>query len=66
MVNKLLIKLNDKMLDLNKKVTVEYKGKTIYSAIPKRSFATIWNSLNERNDLEQVFCAEIELTLNEE
>jgi hypothetical protein len=63
-VNTLIINLNDKMLDLNKKVKVEYDGQTIYDDIPKRNVSTIWLSLNNRNDLNQVFSAQIELDLN--
>jgi poly(3-hydroxybutyrate) depolymerase len=64
LVNTLIINLNDKMLDLNKKVKVEYDGQTIYDDIPKRNVSTIWLSLNNRNDLNQVFSAQIELDLN--
>lgn len=63
LVNELIINLNDKMVDLDKKVSVEFAGKVIYNEIPKRTIATIWNSLNERNDLEQVFCAQIKVSL---
>ncbi len=59
----LIINLNDEMLDLNKTVTVEFNGQTIYHAVPKRSISTIWESLKNRNDLKQVFTAQIELTL---
>jgi len=64
LVSDLIIRLNDKMLDLDKKVRVEYQGKTIFNDIPKRSIATIWKTLNERDDMNQYFSAEIELTLN--
>ncbi len=62
-VKELIINLNDDMLDLDKKVNVLFKGKSIYNDIPKRKVATIWNSLNERNDLNQVFCAKISVSL---
>ncbi len=64
LVNNIIINLNDEMLDLDKKVKVEYNGQTIYNDIPKRSISTIWLSLNKRNDLKQVFSSRIELTLN--
>jgi poly(3-hydroxybutyrate) depolymerase len=63
-VNNLLIKLNDKMLDLDKKVSVEFNGEVIYNAVPKRTLSVIWKSLNEHNDLEQVFTAEIAVALD--
>jgi predicted esterase len=63
LVKELVINLNDEMLNLDKKVNVIFNGKTIYNNIPKRNIATIWNSLNERNDLNQVFCAKIDVSL---
>ena len=51
------------MLDLNQKVSIIYKGTEIYSAVPARTIATIWQSLSERNDTKQVFSAEIEVNL---
>ncbi len=64
LINILIFNLNDEMLDLDKKVTVEYNGQTIYNEIPKRSVSTLWESLNNHNDLKQVFSSRIELTLN--
>lgn len=63
LVTELIINLNDEMLDLDKKVSVRYNGKTIYNAVPKRSVSRIWKSLNERNDLQQVFCTKINVSL---
>lgn len=63
-VDTLLIRLNDKMLDLDKKVKIEFNGKVLFDEFPVRNFAAIWKSLKERNDLEQVFSAEIEVELN--
>jgi hypothetical protein len=51
------------MLDLNKKVKVEFGGKVIYNKVPSRTISNVWTSLNQRNDLEQVFCAEIQVSL---
>ncbi len=64
LLNTLIINLNDEMMDLDKVVTVEYNGQTIYNGIPKRSVSTIWLSLNNHNDLKQVFSSRIELNLN--
>jgi poly(3-hydroxybutyrate) depolymerase len=64
MVDTLIINLNGDMLDLDNKVTVEYNGQTIYNDIPKRCVSTIWQSLNNRNDLKQFFSSRIELNLN--
>lgn len=62
-LNELIINLNDEMLDLDKKVSIEYNGQVIYNAIPERTISTLWKSLNNCNDLEQVFCAEIKVSL---
>ncbi|MCY1721009.1 hypothetical protein OU798_11695 [Prolixibacteraceae bacterium Z1-6] len=63
LVSELIIRLNDEMLDLDKKVNVIVNGKSVFNAIAPRSIATIWKSLSERNDLEQFFCAEINVSL---
>lgn len=63
-VKELVVRLNDQMMDLNKKVRVEYNENVVYNDIPTRNISTIWKSLNEKNDLEQVFSAEIKLTLD--
>lgn len=62
-VDHIIIRLNDEMLDLDKKVTVEYNGKNVFNGTPKRSISTVWKTLHEHNDLNQYFSAEIELTL---
>lgn len=64
LVNDIIIRLNDEMLDLDKNVSVVYMGNEVYSGVPIRNVATIWKSLNERNDLQQVFSAEIQVSLN--
>jgi len=65
-VNNLIINLNDKMVDLDKKVEVKYKGEVVYNSLPKRNISTIWESLNDRNDPEQYFTSQIVLMLSEE
>ncbi|WP_297088750.1 hypothetical protein [uncultured Draconibacterium sp.] len=64
LVNHVVVRLNDLMLDLDKKITVEYKGEVVFNGKVKRSVSTVWKTLNERNDLNQYFSAEIELTLD--
>ncbi|WP_372950496.1 hypothetical protein [Mariniphaga sp.] len=62
-VKTLFIFLNDEMMDLDKKVTVEFDGKVLYNEVPKRTISAIWESLTERNDPQQVFSAQIEVSL---
>jgi len=63
LVDTLLIRLNDKMINLDQKVKVFYNGLLLYNSVPVRNVATIWKSLSERNDAEQVFSAQIEVNL---
>ncbi len=63
-IDSLYIYLNDQMVDLDKKVEVEYNGEVIYNDKPNRTLATLWESLEERNDTNQVFSARIEVSLN--
>jgi len=63
LVNSLNVLLNDEMLNLDEKVTVIFDGEEVYNSVPTRNIATIWNSLSERNDTNQVFSAEIEVNL---
>ncbi|MFV0589899.1 MAG: hypothetical protein ACK5M7_00820 [Draconibacterium sp.] len=63
-VDTLFICLNDKLINLDQKVKVFYNSQLLYDAVPVRNVASIWKSLSERNDEEQVFSAQIDLHLN--
>ncbi|MCK3683580.1 dienelactone hydrolase family protein [Maribellus sp. YY47] len=63
LIDTLSIRLNGDMLKLDQKVRVFYNGQLLYDAVPTRNVATIWKSLSERNDPEQVFSAQIEVNL---
>jgi predicted esterase len=62
-VNNLRFFLNDEMMDLDKKITVEFNGRVLYNEVPKRTISVVWESLNKRNDPQQVFSAQIEVSL---
>lgn len=64
LVDTLLLNLNDQMVDLDKEVTVMYNDEVIYNDVHKRTIAQIWKSLSERNDPNQVFSAQIKVSLN--
>lgn len=51
--------LNDDMVNLDKPVTVEYGGKTLFQGNVKRSAATIGRTIRERRDMRLVFSAEV-------
>lgn len=55
------ILLNDKLVNLDEKVTVLYKGKVVFRGKVARSEETMRKTLYERNDPSYMFDAEIEL-----
>lgn len=61
--SKLTIHLNDQMLDLDKKVTILYKGKKIKSQKAQRNIGNLYNNTHIRNDLRYHFPAQINITL---
>lgn len=61
--SRLTISLNDSLVDLDKKVTIRYKGKKIARKKLKRTIAGLYNSLNERNDRSFAFPCSIEVEI---
>ena len=55
------IYLNDRIADLDKKVTVCYKGKRVFKKRVKRTIADMYNSLNTRGDRSYSFPCVIEI-----
>lgn len=53
--SKLTIYLNDRLVNLDKKVTIRYKGKKIARIKPSRTIAALHRSLNLRNDRSYAF-----------
>ena len=53
--SKLTIYLNDRLVDLDKKVTIRYKGKKIARIKPSRTIAALHSSLSLRNDRSYAF-----------
>ena len=62
-VNTLLIRLDDRMLDLDRAVTVVDHGKTLYDGRPPRTIGTLMHTLAKRGDPKLMFSAEIEVKL---
>jgi hypothetical protein len=62
-VERLLIRLNDSMLDLDKPVTIVSGGQKLYDDKPPRTIATLAKTLAERGDPAAVYPAEIEVRL---
>ena len=59
----LTVSLNDKMMNLDKPVTVTYQGKTLFKGKVKRQACTMLQTLFERNDPSYIFTAQIEVKL---
>ena len=53
--SKLTIYLNDHLADLDKKITIRYKGKKIARVKPRRTIANLHRSLNLRGDRSYAF-----------
>jgi hypothetical protein len=64
-VSKLLIRLDDRMLDLDKPVVVKQAGKTLFEGPAPRTVATLAKTLVGRGDPGLVFDAEVEVTVAE-
>ena len=47
--------LNDRLVNLDKKVTIRYKGKKIARIKPRRTIANLHSSLNQRGDRSYAF-----------
>ena len=59
----LTIYLNDDMVDLNKPVVVNYKGKKVFKGKLSRTIANMSRTLDERDDLRYMFPAMVEVEL---
>jgi hypothetical protein len=62
---KLLIRLDDRMMDLDKHVEVKRAGKTLFTGIAPRTIGTMLKTLATRGDPGLVFDAELEVTISE-
>ena len=61
--SRITISLNDSMVDLDKKVTIRYKGRKIARKKLKRTIADMHRNLNERNDRSYAFPCSIEVSI---
>lgn len=61
--SRLTIHLNDQMFNLDKKVTILYKGKKLKSKKVQRNIGNIYHNIHTRNDLRYAFPAYIEIEL---
>lgn len=61
--SRLTIYLNDDMVDLNKPVVVNYKGKKVFKGKLSRTIGNMARTLNQRGDLRYMFPAMVEVEL---
>lgn len=54
---------NDQMVNLDKPITIRHKGRKIYKGKLTRTFSTMSQTLNKRNDLKYIFAAKIDIQL---
>ncbi len=62
-VTKLLVRFDDRMLDLDKSVTVTMNGKELYKGTPPRTVGVMLATLAGRGDPKLVFDAEVSVDL---
>ena len=62
-VSDMIIRLNDKMIDMDKNVIVKYLNTEIFNAIVHRNKKTILNSIEEYGDPKSIFFGEISISL---
>lgn len=62
-VTTLLIRLDDRMLDLDEPITVKHGGKTLYFGSPSRTIETLAKTLIGRGDPKLTFDAEVKVEL---
>ena len=60
---RLTLYINDKMMNLNKPITVRYNGKKIFKGKVVRTVANLSQTLSERGDLRYMFPAKIDIEL---
>jgi hypothetical protein len=62
-IGKLMIRLDDRMADLDKPVKVSYAGKELFSGTATRTIATMLRTLDGRGDPKLMFDAEVSVEL---
>jgi hypothetical protein len=57
------VKLNDVILDLEKDVTVEVNGKTLYNGRPKRGLKKLYDSFLDSGDWTRLYTWEVDIKI---
>jgi hypothetical protein len=61
-VDDVSVRLRDDMLDLDQSVTIEFNGSEVFSGKVSRTIAVLADTLDEREDPEMMFSAEVPLS----
>ncbi len=62
-VDRLLVRLDDRMVDLDRPVRIVYQSKTLFEGSVPRTVATLMHTLDHRGDPELMFDGEVEVKL---
>jgi hypothetical protein len=60
-VERLIVRLSDRMVDLDKPVSVVFGGRTVSQGVVPRTAGVLAKTLDERGDPAGVFAAEVEV-----
>ena len=63
-VDRLLVRLDDRMIDLDRPVRIAYHGRTLYDGRVPRTVAALIHTLDKRGDPLLMFDAEVEIKLS--
>jgi hypothetical protein len=62
-LDKLIVRLDDRMLDLDQPVQMKFRDKSLSSGIAPRTIGTLARSLDKRGDPKLMFDAEVEVAI---
>ena len=62
-VGRLFVRLDDRMMDLDRPVTVTHDGKALFTGTPARTIAVLVRTLAGRGDPKLMFDAEVAVDL---
>jgi hypothetical protein len=65
-VAQVLIRVDDRMIDLDRPIRVIFRDKTLFEGIVPRTIATLAKTLASRNDVKLMFVGEIAVNLSQE
>ncbi|MGI9518056.1 MAG: hypothetical protein ACR2NP_13465, partial [Pirellulaceae bacterium] len=64
-INRLTLRFNDDMVNLDRPIVVTYEGEQLFNGPLPRSITTMWRTLEERGDASYMFPAELVVLLDD-